>query len=54
MMMNNSSMMMNSFVSELEYDSDEIRHHAHSDQDETDTDPFYEYNKCSAFTFLEK
>lgn len=39
---------------ELEYDSDEIFHHGHSDIGEDDPDPFFEYNKCNTVTYLEK
>jgi len=36
-------------------DLDQIAQHCHSDQEEKDDDdPYYEYNKCNTFTFLEK
>ena len=50
----NMSMSRNLLKSEIEYDSDEIKHHCHSDVDEDETDPYFEYNKCENFEFLEK
>jgi hypothetical protein len=41
-------------VPENDYDSDEIKHHCHSDVDAEELDPYYEYNKCNQFKFLEK
>lgn len=49
-----NSMTNQSFVHELEYDSDEIRHHCHSDLDEDEHDPYFEYNRCNQFEYLEK
>jgi hypothetical protein len=43
-----------SIVKEVEYDSDEIKHHCHSDLDSTEEDPYFEYNKGNQYSFLEK
>lgn len=34
---------------------DQLNVHVHSDaEEEEDDDPYYEYNKCNTYTFLEK
>jgi len=43
-----------SMVQEIDYDSDEIKHHCHSDLDEDEVDPYFEYNRCNQFEYLEK
>lgn len=40
-------------IQEPEYDSDEIRHHCHSEEDDELIDPYFEYNKCNTSSFIE-
>ena len=41
-------------IDRLECDSDDMAHHCHSDLDYDEPDPYFEYNKCNQFEYVEK
>lgn len=41
-------------IDRLECDDDDMAHHCHSDLDYDERDPYFEYNKCNQFEYLEK
>jgi hypothetical protein len=41
-------------IDRLDVDYDEMAHHCHSDLDYDEDDPYFEYNKCNQFEYIEK
>ncbi|MFN9904604.1 MAG: hypothetical protein ACK56F_00585, partial [bacterium] len=50
----NTTQELSFVIDRLECDSDDMAHHCHSDLDYDEFDPYFEYNKCNQFEYIDK